>query len=153
MLQHLCQGKGPASQTRNRNDTPLHLSAYCYSHLKYTENGSKEEWDIGWTWELEYTGDHNKMNRLEWTNRKEQCMGTGNKLLKCSGGTRILQFMVETNIFNFIRRPLIFLKDHMVLGWATMTSWYYFTHAWIDELHFWAFTFKGAYCFKEVLLV
>lgn len=71
MLQHLCQGKGPASQTRNRNDTLLHLSAYCYSHLKYPENGSKEEWDIGWTWELEYTGDHNKMNRLERTNRKE----------------------------------------------------------------------------------
>lgn len=53
-------------------------------------------------------------------------MGSGNKLLKCSGGTRILQFMVEINIFDFICRPLMLFKDHMVPGWATITSWYYF---------------------------
>lgn len=42
-------------------------------------------------------------------------MGTGNKLLQCSGGTRILQFIVEINVFNFILRSLMLFKDHMAL--------------------------------------
>lgn len=76
-------------------------------------------------------------------------MGAGNKLLKCSGGTRILQFMIEINIFDFMRRTLMLFKDHMVLDGATMTSWYFFSRAWINELNFWAFTFKGGILFQR----
>lgn len=34
-------------------------------------------------------------------------------------------------------------KALMILSGATLTSWFYFIHASIDELNFWAFTVKG----------
>lgn len=47
-------------------------------------------------------------------------MGAGNKQLQCSGGTRVLQFIVEINVFDFILRSLMLFKDPMVLDWATI---------------------------------
>lgn len=91
------------------------------------------------------------MNRLDWTNHKEVKAKTSTSVQGTSliNAVEELRFAVHGGNKHILlySQALVLFKDHIFLGWASITGWHYFTHAWIDELNFWTFTCKGGIFF------